>query len=402
MNLIDLLVKTNNTKIIMLVLDGLGGLPDDINGKTELEQAFTPHLDQIAKEGAVGQVIPIQTGVTPGSGPAHLALFGYDPLDVDIGRGILEAYGVGMQVGARDVAIRGNFCTVDKNGILTDRRAGRITDEIAKPLVELLAEININGLNIDIRHVNQYRFAMVLRGDNLSVNLEDTDPQETGVRPLDPKPNSANAKYTADLVGKWIAEAGQVLGGYEHANMVTLRGYSHNPGLKSFGQRYQLSAGCVAAYPMYRGIARLVGMETIEFDGVNVADQFSAGQRVLNSNDCEFLFVHVKQTDSYGEDGNYDAKVNAIEEVDKTISTLMQANPDVLVVTGDHSTPSRMQAHSWHPVPFLLWAPDTVRKDQASHFGETECLSGGLGTMHAKDVMSIILAHSGRLKKYGA
>ncbi|HCU81293.1 MAG: phosphoglycerate mutase [Chloroflexi bacterium] len=402
MSIIDSLVKTNNTKIIMLVLDGLGGLPNDFNGKTELEQAVTPHLDNIAKEGVLGQVIPVQTGVTPGSGPAHLALFGYDPLNVDIGRGILEAYGVGMQVREKDVAIRGNFCTVDKNGIVTDRRAGRITDEMAKPLVKLLAEIKIDGLSIDIRHVNQYRFAMVLRGDGLSANLDDTDPQEIGVRTFDPKPNSESAKHTADLIKKWIVEARQVLGGYENANMVTLRGYSHNPGLKSFGERYQLSAGCVAVYPMYRGIARLVGMETIEFDGVSPVDQFSTGKRVINSNDYDFLFVHVKQTDSYGEDGNYDKKVNAIEEVDKAISTLMQANPDVLVVTGDHSTPSRMQAHSWHPVPFLLWAPETVRQDQANQFGETECLSGGLGTMHAKDIMSMILAHSGRLKKYGA
>ena len=402
MSLIDSLTKTNNTKIIMLVLDGLGGLPDHPNSQTELEQAATPHLDKIAKEGTVGQMIPIQTGVTPGSGPAHLALFGYDPLSISIGRGILEAYGVDIQVGTKDVAIRGNFCTVDQDGIIRDRRAGRISDEIAIPLVKRLAEIKISGLEIDIRHVNQYRFAMVLRGDDLSADINDTDPQDTGVRPLDPYPRSAAANKTAELVREWITEAGKMLHGQRDANMVTLRGFSNNPGLDTFGERYQLSAGCVAVYPMYRGIATLVGMETIQFDGVSPEDQFRAVTKAIVSNNYDFVFVHVKQTDSYGEDGNYDAKVKAIEEVDKAIPKLLQAKPDVLIVTGDHSTPARMQSHSWHPVPLLLWAPDTVRQDHVDQFGERACLAGGLGTVNGKDVMSIILAHAGRLNKYGA
>jgi len=402
MSLIDSLTKTNNTKIIMLVLDGLGGLPDHPNSQTELEQAATPHLDKIAKEGTVGQMIPIQTGVTPGSGPAHLALFGYDPLSISIGRGILEAYGVDIQVGTKDVAIRGNFCTVDQDGIIRDRRAGRISDEIAIPLVKRLAEIKISGLEIDIRHVNQYRFAMVLRGDDLSADINDTDPQDTGVRPLDPYPRSAAANKTAELVREWITEAGKMLHGQRDANMVTLRGFSNNPGLDTFGERYQLSAGCVAVYPMYRGIATLVGMETIQFDGVSPEDQFRAVTKAIVSNNYDFVFVHVKQTDSYGEDGNYDAKVKAIEEVDKAIPKLLQAKPDVLIVTGDHSTPARMESHSWHPVPLLLWAPDTVRQDHVDQFGERACLAGGLGTVNGKDVMSIILAHAGRLNKYGA
>ena len=375
MSLIDSLTKTNNTKIIMLVLDGLGGLPDHPNSQTELEQAATPHLDKIAKEGTLGQMIPIQTGVTPGSGPAHLALFGYDPLSISIGRGILEAYGVDIQVGTKDVAIRGNFCTVDQDGIIRDRRAGRISDEIAIPLVKRLAEIKISGLEIDIRHVNQYRFAMVLRGDDLSADINDTDPQDTGVRPLDPYPRSAAANKTAELVREWITEAGKMLHGQRDANMVTLRGFSNNPGLDTFGERYQLSAGCVAVYPMYRGIATLVGMETIQFDGVSPEDQFRAVTKAIVSNNYDFVFVHVKQTDSYGEDGNYDAKVKVIEEVDKAIPKLMQAIPDVLIVTGDHSTPARMESHSWHPVPLLLWAPDTVRQDHVDQFGERECLS---------------------------
>ncbi|HJO91083.1 MAG TPA: hypothetical protein QF606_05410, partial [Anaerolineales bacterium] len=338
----------------------------------------------------------------PGSGPAHLALFGYDPLSISIGRGILEAYGVDIQVGTKDVAIRGNFCTVDQDGIIRDRRAGRISDEIAIPLVKRLAEIKISGLEIDIRHVNQYRFAMVLRGDDLSADINDTDPQDTGVRPLDPYPRSAAANKTAELVREWITEAGKMLHGQRDANMVTLRGFSNNPGLDTFGERYQLSAGCVAVYPMYRGIATLVGMETIQFDGVSPEDQFRAVTKAIVSNNYDFVFVHVKQTDSYGEDGNYDAKVKAIEEVDKAIPKLLQAKPDVLIVTGDHSTPARMQSHSWHPVPLLLWAPDTVRQDHVDQFGERECLSGGLGTVNGKDVMSIILAHAGRLNKYGA
>ena len=402
MSLIDSLTQPNNTKIVMLVVDGLGGLPDHANGKTELEQAVTPHLDKLATEGVTGQIVPIQLGVTPGSGPAHLALFGYDPLGIKVGRGILEAYGVGIQVGKEDVAIRGNFCTVDKNGIILDRRAGRISDEIAIPLVHLLREVKISGLDIDIRHVNQYRFTMVLRGEGLSADINDTDPQDTGVCPLDPQPKSSGAKKTADLLQEWIIEAGKVLHDQVNANMVTLRGFSHNPGLNTFGERYHLAARCVAVYPMYRGIARLVGMEIAQFDGVTPSAQFQAVEETMNFNDYEFVFVHVKQTDSHGEDGDYSAKVKAIEEIDKAIPKLMQANPDVLVVTGDHSTPSRMQSHSWHPVPLLLWAPDTVRQDHINRFGERQCLSGGLGTISAKDLMSLILAHAGRLKKYGA
>ena len=402
MSLIDSLTQPNNTKIVMLVVDGLGGLPKHTNGKTELEQAVTPHLDKLATEGATGQVIPIQIGVTPGSGPAHLALFGYDPLSISIGRGVLEAYGVDIQVGTKDVAIRGNFCTVDENGMIRDRRAGRIADEIAIPLVKLLAEIKISGLEIDIRHVNQYRFAIVLRGDDLSADINDTDPQNTGVRPLDPQPRSSAANKTADLVREWITEAGKILHGQNDANMVTLRGFSHNPGLNTFAERYHLSACCVAVYPMYKGIARLVGMEIAEFDGVIPSAQFKSVKTIIKSSKCEFVFVHVKQTDSHGEDGDYAAKVNAIEEIDKAISKLMEAKPDVLVITGDHSTPSRMESHSWHPVPLLLWAPDTVRQDHIKQFGETQCVLGGLGTMKSKDLMSLILAHSGRLRKYGA
>ncbi len=402
MSLIDSLIKSNNTKIVMLVIDGLGGLPDHINGKTELEQAATPHLDKLANEGVTGQIVPIQLGVTPGSGPAHLALFGYDRFCISIGRGILEAYGVGIQVGTKDVAIRGNFCTVDKNGIIIDRRAGRVSDEIAIPLVQLLGEIKISGLDIDIRHVNQYRFAMVLRGEGLSADINDTDPQHTGVCALNPEARSSRANKTASLVQEWISEAGKVLREQENANMVTLRGFSHNPCLDTFSKRYQLSAYCVAAYPMYRGIARLVGMEIIQFDGVTPSEQFHIVEKTMNTNEYDFAFVHFKQTDSSGEDGDYVAKVRAIEAVDQAIPRLMQAQPDVMVVTGDHSTPSRMQSHSWHPVPVLLWAPDTVREDHINQFGERQCLSGGLGTIEAKDLMSLILAHSGRLRKYGA
>ena len=402
MSLIDSLIQPNNTKIVMLIIDGLGGLPKNTNGKTELEQAVTPHLDKLATEGATGQVFPIQLGVTPGSGPAHLALFGYDPLNISIGRGVLEAYGVGIEVGKEDVAIRGNFCTVDKDGMILDRRAGRISDEIAIPLVQLLGEIKISGLEIDVRHVNQYRFAIVLRGDDLSSDINDTDPQDNGIRPLDPRPRSLGAKKTASLVRKWIIEASKALSDQEEANMVTLRGFSHNPDLDTFADRYQLSACCIAVYPMYRGIARLVGMEIAQFDGVTPSAQFQAVEETMNASKYEFGFVHVKQTDSHGEDGDYAAKVNAIEEVDKAIPKLMEAKPDVLVITGDHSTPSRMQSHSWHPVPLLLWAPDTVRTDYINQFGERQCLSGGLGSINGKDVMSIILAHSGRLKKYGA
>ena len=394
------LAQQADTKIVLLVLDGLGGLPTVPSGPTELEAAHTPNLDRLATEGTLGQTIPVRPGVTPGSGPAHLSMFGYDPVHYDIGRGVLEAFGVGVQVGENDVAARGNFCTLDENGDISDRRASRIPNEIALPLVEKLQTIKVPGANIEVKHVKEYRFVVVMRGDGLVADIADTDPQQTGVPPHPARSRSEEAAHAAGLFNTWIAAAREVLTDEHPANMFTLRGFSSDPQLPKYDDVYALQAVCVAVYPMYKGVAKLVGMDVHNFAGDSPSAEFAALSSVWNDHD--FFFVHIKPTDSRGEDGDFEGKRQIIESVDAALPELLDLRPDVLVVTGDHSTPARMRSHSWHPVPLLLWAPATHRPDKESTFGERECATGGLGTFPATELMPLALAHAGRLRKYGA
>ena len=400
LELLSRLHRTSSEKIILLVLDGLGGIPIEAGGDTALEAASTPNLDRLAREGTTGQTIPISLGVTPGSGPAHLALFGYDPLIHDVGRGVLEATGVGMQIAVGDVAARGNFCTLDERGLITDRRAGRIPTEAALPIVDRLREIEIPGYSFEIQHVREYRFVLIARGSGLESDLADTDPQQVGLAPLEVIPEETQSRLSAELFNQWIEASRSVLAGEPGANGLTLRGFSTNPELPQFGSSYGLNAACIAVYPMYKGVASLVGMEVLEFEGESPEDEFAAlGARW---NDFDFAFVHIKATDSRGEDGDFEGKVAVIEGVDQQLGQLMDLNPAVLAVTGDHSTPARMRSHSWHPVPLLIWAPDTVLPDDSSSFGERVCARGGLGTLPAKSLMALLLGHAGRLNKYGA
>ncbi|MDZ4769802.1 MAG: 2,3-bisphosphoglycerate-independent phosphoglycerate mutase [Chloroflexota bacterium] len=395
------LTTTEGGKIILLVMDGLGGLPMAQGGPTELESAETPNMDRLAKEGCVGLSIPVARGIAPGSGPAHLGMFGYDPLVYDIGRGVLEAIGIGLTVGDGDVAVRGNFCTVDGSGVITDRRAGRIPTEEGARRVELLRDIQIDGLKIDIRVGEDYRFAMVLHGDNLSDQIADTDPQQTGVPTLPARAESPEAERTAILVNQWLAAARERLRDHAPANMCTLRGFAKDPNLPKYSDVYKLRAGCVAVYPMYKGVARLVGMETVEtHHDDSIAQEFVTVASVWDQYD--FIFCHVKPTDSRGEDGDFDGKIKVIEAVDAALPTLIDLKPSVLIITGDHSTPAKLRAHSWHPVPTLLWAPETHMSDRVESFGERECINGGLGQFVAADLMAMALAHAGRLVKYGA
>ncbi len=396
------LLQPNGKKIVLLVMDGLGGLPIEPGGPTELEFAHTPNMDRLAAEGTLGQTIPIRPGITPGSGPAHLALFGYDPLHHPVGRGVLSALGVGMDIRPGDVAARGNFCTLDAEGKITDRRAGRIPSEESAPLVEKLAQIRIPGVEVEVRQVKEYRFVVVMRGEGLSPELEDTDPQKTGVPPLpvQPKVDSPAARRTAELFNQWIAEARKALAGHPKANGVTLRGFATDPELPNFDEAYGLKAACVAVYPMYKGVAKLVGMEIIAFEGEHPEDEFAAVAE--HWDEYDFFFVHIKKTDSKGEDGDFEGKAHIIESVDAALPKLLALQPDVLMITGDHSTPARLRAHSWHPVPFLLWAPATARPDAQTRFGETACAQGGLGTFQAHDAMPLALAHAQRMEKFGA
>jgi 2,3-bisphosphoglycerate-independent phosphoglycerate mutase len=397
-NLIRELREDNSSKIVLLVADGLGGLPLEPGGKTELETASTPNLDACVREGVCGLSLPVLPGITPGSGPGHLGLFGYDPLEHRIGRGILEALGIHFEVGPRDVAARGNFCTVDDKGLITDRRAGRPTTERCVAVCKLLQEIRLPGLEVFVEPVREHRFVVVFRGDNLGDAVNDTDPQQTGHAPLPAKGADPASENTARAVNRFVAEAGRVLKAQAPTNMVTLRGFARYPKIATFQDVYGLRAAAIAVYPMYKGLARLVGMDVVEA-GSTLSDQMETLKRLWSQYD--FFFLHYKYTDSTGEDGNFPAKVEMIERLDAEIPKIRALNPDVLLVTGDHSTPSKLRSHSWHPVPVVLLAR-TCRPDAVTEFGEAQCLRGGLGQLQAMHLLSLAMAHAGRLGKYGA
>ncbi|MCH7589302.1 MAG: 2,3-bisphosphoglycerate-independent phosphoglycerate mutase [Chloroflexi bacterium] len=394
------LIRLSSKKIVLLVLDGLGGLPIKPNSQTELEAANTPVMDKLAAEGVLGLSTPIAPGVTPGSGPAHLALFGYDPLKFIVGRGVLEATGIGIKIAKGDIAARGNFCTIDAAGLITDRRAGRISSDLAEPIVDRLNSIAIAGFQVEVRHVREYRFAAVLRGSSYRPELEDTDPQHIGLAPLKVQAKEPAAEETAQIFNKWIEGTRRILSNEKLANGLTLRGFSTDPQLPQYENTFGLKAACIAVYPMYRGVSKLVGMDIINFTGEQPQDEFAAASSEWGSYD--FFFIHIKRTDSKGEDGDFEGKVAVIEGVDQAIPMLLDLSPDVLLITGDHSTPARMRQHSWHPVPLLLWAPETARADEEKVFGETACRRGGLGSIPATSILPLLLAHSARLGKFGA
>jgi len=418
--------KNIKSKIVLLVLDGLGGAATGPGGKTELETAFTPHLDALAAGGALGLHDPIGPGFTPGSGLAHLALFGYDPLVYEMGRGVLALFGARcfepdvMQPG--EVSARLNFCTVEENenGLLvTDRRAGRIQDGPADELVALLREkIRVPGVAVDFWHSKEHRAVMHLKGAGWSGALIDTDPQAVGVAPLAPAPvagmeNDPAARQTAEVVAEILRQARAVLRDRHPANFILTRGFDTYKKIPSLAELTGLRCAAIAAYPDYRGIARLVGMDVIatapdianralapgERQAIAVADEIDTLAQVWN--DYDFFFVHVKKTDSYGEDGNFAAKVHVIEEVDALLPRISALGPDVLCVTGDHSTPAAMKSHSFHPVPTLISAR-LVIPDEAQTFGERACQRGGLGRVRGVDLLPLLLAYAGRLAKFGA
>lgn len=397
-DLIRSLKSSGDSKIVMMVADGIGGLPQEPGGPTELEKANTPNLDRLAKKGISGSSIPIKPGITPGSGPGHLGLFGYDPLQYQIGRGVLEASGIGFAVGPNDVAIRCNFCTIDGDGNITDRRAGRIPTEESAPLAKKLNEVNIPGIEVFVEPVKEHRFVVVFRGEGLGGNVADTDPQKTGVPPLDPIAGDEASEKTAEVAIQFVEQAKKLLAGEAKANCLTMRGFATKPDLPSYEEVYGLKAAAIAVYPMYKGLAGLVGMEVVGEAG-SLSEEIDVLEKVWG--DYDFFFVHFKYTDSRGEDGDFDAKVKMVEEFDSIIPRVEALNPNVLIVTGDHSTPATMASHSWHPVPTMI-VGDNCRTDACEKFGETEALKGGLGHFEAIYLMPLALAHANRLGKFGA
>ena len=391
------LVKDEGGKIILLVLDGLGGLP--YNGKTELELARTPNMDELARKHSIGLVDPVFPGITPGSGPGHLALFGYNPVEYDIGRGILEALGVDMEVLPGDVTARGNFCTIE-DGVVVDRRAGRIPDEKNRELIGKLSEKikEIDGVKVILKSGKEHRFVVLFRGEGLKGQATDTDPHKEGEPVLVSKPVGGGDKI-AKIVNEFSRLAREILDGETPANGVILRGITGAPEIPQFPEVYRMKSLAIATYPMYRGIAKLLGMDVAKVGGTTIEDEIKALKEHFN--DYDYFFVHIKKTDSYGEDGNFDAKVRVIEEVDSLIPEVLGLKPDVLAITGDHSTPATYRAHSWHPVPFLLVSRWT-RMSGADGFSERECAKGDIGRIPSIYITSLLLAHSGRLDKYGA
>ena len=393
------LIRKNSTKIVLVILDGLGGLPRFPGGKTELEQAHTPNLDELAERSSLGLTVPLAPGVTVGSGPGHLAIFGYDPLENAIGRGALEALGVDFALRPDDIAARGNFCTLDKDGTILDRRAGRLASEKSARLVERLREIEIPGVEFFVELVKEHRFAFVMRKAGLGAKLSSSDPLITGVPPLAVRALDDDSKQAAELVNAFIARARQVLEDEQPANGIMLRGFALTPVIPSFKERFGVNAAAIAVNGMYRGVARLAGMQVLDVNGISLADEFTTLEAAWDAFD--FFYLHFKKTDTCGEAGDFDGKVRAIEEFDLLLPRLLALKPDVVVIGGDHSSPAVMKSHSWHPVPLLLYAAN-CRSDGRREFGERACAAGSLGAIPAMQVMPLAMAHADRFEKFGA
>ncbi len=395
----ELSVSTDS-KIVLLVLDGLGGLPMELGGQTELEAAETPNLDRLAASSDLGLSLPVGSGISPGSGPGHLALFGYNPLEYPVGRGVLSALGVGFELENSDLAARINFATIDDSGKISDRRAGRIPSQKGEELVDLLNEkIDLDGVEVSVIHEKEYRAVVIFRADGLSGSLVDTDPQRTGLEPLPVKPtdDSKEAENSAELANEFIKQANEILKDEHPANTVLLRGFDTHPGLPSFDEAYKLRAAAIASYPMYKGLARLAKMDLLQ-EGEGISGEFDTLEQSWNDHD--FFFVHVKPTDAAGEDGDFERKAKVIEEVDALIPRLLELAPDALAITGDHATPARMKSHSFHGVPFLLHSEYTL--PTAESFGERTCAGGSLGVFPGEEIMGLLMGHALKLNRYGA
>ena len=392
------ITRSTPSKIVLLVIDGLGGLPHPETGKTELETANTPNLDRLAKEGICGLVDTVGPGITPGSAPGHLALFGYDPLKFTVGRGVLEALGIDFELQEKDIAARGNFCTMDSSGLITDRRAGRISSQRCAELCQLLDGLKIEDVALLVSPVREHRFVVVFRGRGLGDGLSDSDPQRDGMPPKEVIPLATGAARAAHIANEFIARARAILTEHYPTNMVLLRGFARYPNFPRMSEVFKLKPAAIASYPMYRGLAKVVGMEVLA-TGSSIEEELATLAQHYNSYD--FFFIHIKEADMAGEDGDFNRKARVIEEVDDALPRLTSLNPDVIIVTADHSTPALLKGHSWHPVPFLLRS-NWCRPDQVQEFSEKACSSGSLGRFLAAHVMPLALANAQKLSKFGA
>jgi 2,3-bisphosphoglycerate-independent phosphoglycerate mutase len=397
-SVVEQMAYKQGSKFMLLVMDGLGGFQTSSN-VSELSAAKTPNMDVLAYEGACGLHDPVSRGITAGSGAGHLGLFGYDPLKYEIGRGVITAAGIGFDLKSGDVAARANFCTLSDQGVVLDRRAGRISGEDARRLCDVLTKnIELSGVEFFLQSESEHRCLLVLRGLDLSAALSDGDPQKVGVAPLTIEAKDSSADRTVSIVHSFLEQARELLKGEPKANSLLLRGFDTHQELPSIVDRYQVDPIAIAAYPTYLGISRLLGFETLKIDGGPREEVAALPEQMLKH---DFAFMHVKKTDSSGEDGDFDRKVAAIEEVDSLIPAVLDAGIQVLAITGDHSTPSQMRAHSWHPVPVVIWG-GSAPADRLQKFDELRCREGSLGRFDARFLMPQLLASAGRLTKYGA
>lgn len=405
LELIRSLAIKNDKKIVFFIIDGLGGSVYPEKGKTELEVALHPNLDKLASESLCGLAVPVDYGITPGSGPGHLALFGYDPVKYLIGRGVLEVLGLGMELKETDLAFRGNFATIDKTGIITDRRAGRIPTEETVRLVEKISKNikTVDGVEVILKPGKEHRFAGVFRHNDMVEDITENDPHKEGNPPhkIQPTTNTQQANFTANVVNKFISEVAQLLKDEPKANYILLRGFAKCPNIPKMQDVYKLTPVAIAVYPMYKGLAQVVGMEVVH--GCETIKDEITKLKELFSKPYDFYYLHIKDTDKLGEDGNFDGKVKMIEEIDKLIPEVLSLNPDVLVITGDHSTPAVTKSHSWHPVPVLIWSKNPpTPKNNVTKFTEQEFSRGMLGTVYMTKILPLAMAYSGKLDKYGA
>ncbi len=398
-NLVSSLAKENDESIVLLVMDGVGDCDNDGNG-TALQQAETPNLDALSKESALGLHIPVAQAITPGSGPGHLGLFGYDPLVYKVGRGVLSALGIEFAITPRDVAARLNFCTLDADGNVTDRRAGRIGDDENRRVLDKIREALVppEGVEVLFETVAEHRALLVMRGDGLDDNVGETDPQAVGVPPLSPVRPPHDASPAAAIYDNIAGQVKQILADEPKVNMILGRGFAKFPSWPTFAERFKLNPVAVAGYPMYRGVARLVGMPVVA-EPTTAADVCAEAAGAIREH--TFVFAHFKYTDKTGEDGDLAGKIKRIEEMDAALPILLEANPDVLMITGDHSTPPSLKGHSWHPVPVLMKAP-SLRGGDGPTFDEVSCRAGQIGTILARELIPMAMAHAGKLEKFGA
>ncbi|MDD3408250.1 MAG: 2,3-bisphosphoglycerate-independent phosphoglycerate mutase [Methanobacteriaceae archaeon] len=411
-------------KGIILVMDGMGDRPlKELDNQTPLQAANTPNMDKMAECGITGIMDSIRPGIIPGSDTAHLSILGYDPYEVYTGRGPFEASGVGLDVIPGDIAFRCNFSTADENGIITDRRAGRIR-EGTKDIVDVLNTMVIKGyedIQIIFKESTGHRAVLVLRGEGLSDKVTDADPKVEGKKPkiVESTDGSEEAKRTADLLNKIVEKSYEMvknhpvnIGRMEEnkppANIIIPRGAGAVPKVEHINEKYEVNSACIAETGLFMGIGRFAGMDIIEMDDVtggvdtNLDNIIDTIINQVNNTDHNFFLINIDGADEAGHDGNAIQKKEFIEKVDKIVmSKLLNLKNVVLFLTADHSTPISVMNHSGDPVPVIINSPE-VRVDDVKEYNEFAVAKGGLCRIRGSDVMNIVMDLMNNSHKFGA